>query len=290
MVGKLIREARSNLGLTYEELAILCEMTPRYLQRIEEGKVAKPHVKTLKVVSDYLKLDFHQLMESCGYLKPDLPEKTLADLVRTGRLHKRYSQENLAKLCGISRQTLGGIERGKSTKPQRMTMRNLAYYLDLELDELMKSSGYWCERKEKTLAALVRSARLHKGYSQENLARLCGMGKQTLVAIERGKSTKPQPITMKKLADYLDLELDEVMKNSGYQYEREEKTLADIVRNARLHKGYSQDNLAKLCGISKKTLSYIEKGNGIKPRIVTLKILSDYLELDIHKLREICGY
>ncbi len=216
MVGKLIREARSNLGLTYEELAILCEMTPRYLQRIEEGKVAKPHVKTLKVVSDYLKLDFHQLMESCGYLKPDLPEKTLADLVRTGRLHKRYSQENLAKLCGISRQTLGGIERGKSTKPQRMTMRNLAYYLDLELDELMKSSGYWCERKEKTLA--------------------------------------------------------------------------DIVRNARLHKGYSQDNLAKLCGISKKTLSYIEKGNGIKPRIVTLKILSDYLELDIHKLREICGY
>lgn len=165
MVGKLIREARSNLGLTYEELAILCEMTPRYLQRIEEGKVAKPHVKTLKVVSDYLKLDFHQLMESCGYLKPDLPEKTLA--------------------------------------------------------------------------ALVRSARLHKGYSQENLARLCGMCKQTLVAIERGKSTKPQPITMKKLADYLDLELDEVMKNSGYQYEREEKTLADIVRNARLHKGYS---------------------------------------------------
>ena len=136
MVGKLIREARINLGLTYEELAILCEMTPRHLQRIEEGKVKKPHVKTLKVVSDYLKLDFHQLMKICGYVKPDLPENTLAELVKNSRLCKGYTQKELAIMSGVSRNLICYVERGVRTKIHLENLKNIAICLDLDLEKL----------------------------------------------------------------------------------------------------------------------------------------------------------
>lgn len=142
MVGKLIREARSNLGLTYEELAILCEMTPRYLQRIEEGKVAKPHVKTLKTLAAYLDLDFQQLMRICGYLKPDLPEDTLAEVVRNARMCKGYTQEELSTKSEISKETISYIERGIRRKIYLDNLKRIAICLSLDFDVLKELSGY----------------------------------------------------------------------------------------------------------------------------------------------------
>jgi len=110
-VGDLIKNARRNLGLTYEELAIFCEMAPSHLYKIETARIKKPHLRTLKILADYLSLDFSQLMEISGYLKLEQSDdKTLANMVKKARMNKAYSQVEVAQLSGISKNMLSYIE------------------------------------------------------------------------------------------------------------------------------------------------------------------------------------
>lgn len=147
-VGVLIRNARTNLGLSSAELAGICGMTPQHLLKIEEGKVPKPHVKTLKMFANYLDLDFHQLMEICGYLKPDLPENTFAEVVKNARLRKGYTQEELATMSKVCKKTISYIERGIRNKICLENLRNIAICLELDLQYLKEICGY-VDKKEK---------------------------------------------------------------------------------------------------------------------------------------------
>lgn len=216
MVGKLIREARSNLGLTYEELAEFCEMTPYHLQRIEEGKVVKPHVRTLKTLAGYLDLDFQQLMRICGYLKPDLPENTLAKLVRNARLRKGYTQEELAIMSGVSKETVSCIERGIRNNIYLKNLRNIAKCLEVDFNYVMEISEYLKPaQSEKTLADLLKNARLSKGYSRAEVAQICQISVSTVGNIETGKSKKLKPNIVWRLASCLELDNNELIASQN---------------------------------------------------------------------------
>ncbi|MBN2093370.1 PspC domain-containing protein [candidate division KSB1 bacterium] len=56
-IGKKIIELRKQRGLSQEELAHLCKMNVRSIQRIESGKV-KPRLYTLRVLSEVLEYQF----------------------------------------------------------------------------------------------------------------------------------------------------------------------------------------------------------------------------------------
>ena len=66
--------------------------------------------------------------------------------------------------------------------------------------------------------------------------------------------------------------------------------IGELIKNAREEKGYSARELAKLCDISHTEISYIEKGQRVKPAILTLKAFEKYLDLDFKELASMVGY
>ncbi|MCX5714427.1 MAG: helix-turn-helix transcriptional regulator [Candidatus Omnitrophica bacterium] len=61
------------------------------------------------------------------------------------------------------------------------------------------------------LAQNIRKLRKQKGWSQEKLARLANISNATLVKIEAGVAKEPTITTVTKLADALDITLDEIV-------------------------------------------------------------------------------
>ena len=56
------------------------------------------------------------------------------------------------------------------------------------------------------------------------------------------------------------------------------------------NKGYSARELAKLCDISHTEINNIEKGERVRPAVLTLKAFEKYLDLDFKELATLVGY
>jgi len=61
------------------------------------------------------------------------------------------------------------------------------------------------------LAQNIRKLRLKKGLSQEKLARLADISNATLIKIEAGVAKEPTIITVTKIADALEVSIDELV-------------------------------------------------------------------------------
>ena len=61
------------------------------------------------------------------------------------------------------------------------------------------------------LAQTIRKLRLKKGLSQEKLARLADISNATLVKIESGVAKEPTITTVVKIADALEVSIDELL-------------------------------------------------------------------------------
>ena len=59
-----------------------------------------------------------------------------------------------------------------------------------------------------------------------------------------------------------------------------DKSIAELVKNARKEKKLSARQLAKLCDVSHTEINNIEKGVREKPALLTLKAFEKYLDLD----------
>lgn len=61
------------------------------------------------------------------------------------------------------------------------------------------------------LADNIKKIRKSKGLTQEKLARLADISNNTLVKIEMGMAKEPTITTMTKIADALDVSIDEIV-------------------------------------------------------------------------------
>lgn len=61
------------------------------------------------------------------------------------------------------------------------------------------------------LAHNIRKFRSKKGFSQEKLARLADISNATLVKIEAGTAKEPTITTISKIADALEISIDELV-------------------------------------------------------------------------------
>ena len=68
------------------------------------------------------------------------------------------------------------------------------------------------------------------------------------------------------------------------------KDISKLVKEARINKGYSARELAKLCDISHTEINNIEKGERVRPAVLTLKAFEKYLDLDFKELATLVGY
>lgn len=66
--------------------------------------------------------------------------------------------------------------------------------------------------------------------------------------------------------------------------------IGKLVKEARKQKGYSARELAKLCDISHTEINNIEKGQRVRPAVLTLKAFEKYLDLDYKELATLVGY
>lgn len=62
----------------------------------------------------------------------------LAKKVRELRVKKGFSQERLARLAGVSYNTIVKIESGESKHPTIQTMAGISKALEISLDDLIK--------------------------------------------------------------------------------------------------------------------------------------------------------
>lgn len=82
----------------------------------------------------------------------------------------------------------------------------------------------------KTLSEIIKNARVEKGISQRELSRQTGIDNNTIAKIENGSRRKTNPLSLKKLAFVLNLELSELLVLSGYT-----KTDIDLILEKNLN-------------------------------------------------------
>ena len=70
--------------------------------------------------------------------------------------------------------------------------------------------------KEVTLKTLIEGGRDAKNFSQRELARRIGLSNTSLNDLENGKVQKPDIEVLRKIAEELDLSLEQLLKAAGY--------------------------------------------------------------------------
>ncbi len=68
--------------------------------------------------------------------------KTLSEIIKNARIKKDISQRELSRQTGIDNNTIAKIENGSRKKPNALSLKKLAFVLNLELSELLVLSGY----------------------------------------------------------------------------------------------------------------------------------------------------
>lgn len=68
------------------------------------------------------------------------------------------------------------------------------------------------EKLQKVIGSAIKQIRLSKGISQQDLSALCNMEKSNFSRLESGK-TNPTIYTLKTIADHLEIELKEIVKD-----------------------------------------------------------------------------
>ena len=63
-----------------------------------------------------------------------------------------------------------------------------------------------------TVNNILKAARVEQGYTIYRLAKLCGLAEDQISKIERGMIKNPQFRTVAKIAEVLNLSLDEIYK------------------------------------------------------------------------------
>lgn len=145
-VGRSLREARLNQGLTIAELARMADLDPSTISRSERGRVTSNKtilslIKALKInESEFLGADYATTdsFKSTVRTRRLLATKELASVVRTLMDRSRLSKDKLARDAGISRSSLDRILSGRSQHVAEKTVMNLAEALNVSFSELLE--------------------------------------------------------------------------------------------------------------------------------------------------------
>ena len=108
--------------------------------------------------------------------------------------------------------------------------------------------------EKNNLAEIIKEAREKLKISQRELSRRTGIDNNTISQIEKGERKKPNSLSLIKLSQALDLNLDALMDASGYSFEDIRMTYE---ANPNLELG--QERLMDLRGMYQDTLDKIDK-------------------------------
>lgn len=124
--------------------------------------------------------------------------------------------------------------------------------------------------KEVTLKTLIVGGREIKNFSQRELARRIGLSNTSLNDLENGKVQKPDIEILRKIAEELDLSLEELLKAAGYGAltnmlstdefkNKSSRDLKKIIKEARIFKYDILDWDSTKREIARKTMTNLDR-------------------------------
>lgn len=130
-IGKRIKELRKAKGITQKELATLTGFSFSLISKLESGEKENPEYKTIKRIADTLGTTLKDLLTE--------PTGTLGDKIREARKKQGLKQEELSKLTGLSRVSIGNYERNDRT-PDINTANKIAIALNIPIQSLIATA------------------------------------------------------------------------------------------------------------------------------------------------------
>jgi transcriptional regulator with XRE-family HTH domain len=126
---------------------------------------------------------------------------TLSEKILHLRKQNKWSQDYLGEQIGVYGRRISLYENGKSI-PSTETLQKIAEVFEVSIDYLLNN-----ESKNNNLADKLRQLRRKRGWNQEFLASLIGIGRQYISKYESGKLS-PSFKTLDKLADTFGVSID----------------------------------------------------------------------------------
>ncbi len=122
------------------------------------------------------------------------------------------SVAELSRLANIPATTLYNILENEATKPNTSTIEKLANFFNVKIsDFLTKESGLYISKTEfKSISELLNHLMEDMHLSERELNRRTGVPQQTINRVVSGKTKNPSEETLKSLADFFCLTLDEI--------------------------------------------------------------------------------
>ncbi len=132
--------------------------------------------------------------------------KTLAEAISTSRKKLGITQRELSRRTNIDNNTIAKIEKGERKKPNVLSLKKLAFALDIDSDKLLKLAGY--TKEEIKIANDDASVNAFQRRDDKKIILL------SEVLVEAEKKNEAYNIVM-ELIDNCDLSTLKVMKNKS---------------------------------------------------------------------------
>lgn len=285
----LIKDAREKQQIESKELARLIGLSEEDTKGIESGDY-KPGIRVLHKLAQELQIDIFELLKIAGHIScdEDLP---IGQIIKEARILANLTLEEVAKPLGISVSLLYLVEIGE--RKLKFEQLEILYRvlkvqlekLDVSWEMLMEKSDFLS--KQKTLSNVIYCARKKANLTKKEFASHCNIDIRTLYSLEKGERI-PNRITVKKIATFLNHDVDELVHLSIKRQEENDMKIGKIIKKARQERGLTKEKLAYKMDISVKTLSNIEANCDISIRMIHK--FAKYLELDVLELLKMEGF
>lgn len=128
-LGEKIRLLRNRNFLTQAKLAEKAGISLNSIQKYESGKNT-PKIENLSKIATALKIDLDTLIEDTDYQKHGLNGSLLGNRIKSARVKKRWTQNDLANKIDMSQSMVAFWEKN-IRKPKEKTLKRIADALEV---------------------------------------------------------------------------------------------------------------------------------------------------------------
>lgn len=288
--GQFLRRWRLHRGISQRSLARMLGCSQTRLSSLERGETRGMRESDIEKFARVLAVSPKRLKRLLPPPPPLLPPKTpLARLLRARREELGLSRMELAKrVGGIDDVYLGVLER-TACEVRYSLMVRLARALQIEQATLARFVAVSAAPPGGSLGAAIRRRRKALGLSAQALGERLGISKTAVRAIEQGQVTlahRRSDATIARIARALEMDeaaLAALRAPVTRAHLAPARTIGGQVARARIARRWSQEELARRCGLAAGSICYIET-NQVRPRLSSLRALAQVLDLDVNRL------
>ena len=225
-LGELIKEARMNQNLSQRLVAEETGLSQFFISCLENNAV-----ESLKSGDERIKklFEFFGISEDTEYIIPENEISLIGEKLKEERKRRDLTKTQFASFCGVYSSQLSNIEMGICKVPGMKLLRQLIKKLNWDEKEIMRLR----ERDERrfanrqyntsTIGELIRQKRKEKMLTQQELAYRAQINICTVTVIELGKSRRIHNYTLERIADELEIGLEELKKAKDLSIKKVER-------------------------------------------------------------------